>query len=127
MSGKRNTPWRRTVAAYDVLRGRPPEVDYGLLILLPMAASVGGAMIGFGMDAALNRLTAARRATPTPTPTGSPVPSRSRAQGGGRYDELQEMGHPREGRPAARVPRTQDPGVLNDTEIGQQKAGIPGN
>jgi hypothetical protein len=29
MSGKRNTPWRRTVAAHDVLRGRPVPASGG--------------------------------------------------------------------------------------------------
>jgi hypothetical protein len=80
MSGKRNTPWRRTVAAYAVLRGRPPKPDYGLLIVLPMAASAGGALIGLGVDMAVNRRTAVRRDSAAISRVTSPelVPSAGR-------------------------------------------------
>jgi hypothetical protein len=74
MSGKRNTPWRRTVAAYDVLRGRPPGPAYGLLIGLPMVASAGGFLIGLGMDAAVNRRHAARQGSTDPGRVTGPVP-----------------------------------------------------
>jgi hypothetical protein len=60
MSGKRNTLRRRTITAYDVLRGRPPKPDYGILIVLPLAASAGGALIGLSVDMAVNRRAATR-------------------------------------------------------------------
>lgn len=60
MSRKRNTTWRRTTDAYDVLRGRPPKPDYGLLIVLPLMASAAGALIGLGVDIALTRRAARR-------------------------------------------------------------------
>jgi hypothetical protein len=80
MSRNRNTPWRRVVAAYDVLRGRPPKADYGLLIVLPLAASAGGALIGLGLDMALSRHSAGRRGSvDTHRVTGpQPVPSAGR-------------------------------------------------
>jgi len=74
MSGRRNTPGRRTVAAYDVLRGRPPRPAYGLLIVLPMVAAAGGFLIGLGMDAAVNRRHAARRGSTGPGRVTSPEP-----------------------------------------------------
>nr|WP_221382226.1 hypothetical protein [Actinoplanes polyasparticus] len=64
MSRKRSTAWRRATAAYDVLRGRPPKPDYSLLIVLPMAASAGGALIGLGVDMAMTRRAA--RQPPNP-------------------------------------------------------------
>jgi hypothetical protein len=78
MSRKRNTAWLRTVAAYDVLRGRPPKPDYGFLIVLPMAASAGGALIGLGVDMAVTRRAAARRAGAGRATGSWPVQSRGR-------------------------------------------------
>lgn len=63
MTPKLNTFRRRTVAAYDVLCGRPPKPDYGLLIVLPLVASAGGALIGLGVDIVMSRRFAARRAS----------------------------------------------------------------
>jgi hypothetical protein len=72
MRGNRKTLRRRTAAAYDVLRGRPPKPDYGLLIVLPVLASAGGALIGLRMDTAVNRRAAARNSTVEPGRAGVP-------------------------------------------------------
>ena len=66
MSRKRNQPWRRTVVAYDVLRGRPPRMDYGRLVVLMVVASAGGALIGVALDLAVTR----RSAPDGPHPVG---------------------------------------------------------
>jgi hypothetical protein len=79
MSRKRNTSWRRTVAAYDVLRGRPAKADYGLLIVLPLLASAGGFLIGLGVDLAVNRRAARRDSAGSGQVAGpAPVPSSGR-------------------------------------------------
>ncbi|WP_133877568.1 hypothetical protein [Paractinoplanes brasiliensis] len=55
-----STVRRRTADAYDVLRGRPPKPDYGILIVFPLIAASAGALIGIGVDQAVVRLTSRR-------------------------------------------------------------------
>ncbi|GIF02638.1 hypothetical protein [Actinoplanes siamensis] len=52
---KTKTAWRRTAAAYATLRGRPPRPDYGILIVLPLLAAAGGALIALGMEILVTR------------------------------------------------------------------------
>lgn len=59
MSRRQNTR-QRAVAAYGVLRGRPPRPDYGVLVVLPLVAAAGGALIGFGVESAVGRRTGVR-------------------------------------------------------------------
>lgn len=46
----------RTVrAALDVLRGRPPAIDYGLLLVIPFVAAMGGSLVSSIADAVVER------------------------------------------------------------------------
>ena len=45
----------RLVTALDVLRGRPPRVDYGLLLVLPFVAAAGGVLISLLIEDAVDR------------------------------------------------------------------------
>ncbi|MEU4421443.1 hypothetical protein AB0F81_12520 [Actinoplanes sp. NPDC024001] len=59
MSRRQNTR-QRAVAAYGVLRGRPARPDYGVLVVLPLVAAAGGALIGLGVESAVGRRTGER-------------------------------------------------------------------
>jgi hypothetical protein len=72
MSRKQSTAWLRVVTAYGVLRGRVPRPDYGLLLVMPLFAAAGGALIGLGVDIAVTRRTAGRNGTTTTTTTAEP-------------------------------------------------------
>ncbi|WP_436533045.1 hypothetical protein [Actinoplanes sp. HUAS TT8] len=41
---------RKTAIAYDVLRGHPVRPDYGYLVVLPLIAAAGGALIAWGIE-----------------------------------------------------------------------------
>jgi hypothetical protein len=45
----------RIVDAFDVLRGRPPRVNYGLLLVLPFVAAAGGVLISLVIENAVGR------------------------------------------------------------------------
>ncbi|PRY30849.1 hypothetical protein [Pseudosporangium ferrugineum] len=68
MSTNRSTARRRLVAASEVLRGRPPRFDYGLLIVMPFLAAAGGVLISLALENALEK-----RRTPRAgdTPSGA--------------------------------------------------------
>ncbi|MDI6105232.1 hypothetical protein QLQ12_42280 [Actinoplanes sp. NEAU-A12] len=51
---RRSNARQRAVAAYGVLRGRPPRPDYGILVVLPLVAAAGGALIGLGVETAVS-------------------------------------------------------------------------
>jgi hypothetical protein len=55
MSIQNRTSWLRSVAAYDLLRGRPPKPDYGLLVVLPFLAAAGGVLVGLGLESMVDR------------------------------------------------------------------------
>ncbi|GAA2852270.1 hypothetical protein Acy02nite_52120 [Actinoplanes cyaneus] len=59
---RRTIAERRAAAAYEVLRGRPVRPDYGYLVVLPLLAAAGGALIAWGIESMVLR----RRATPEP-------------------------------------------------------------
>jgi hypothetical protein len=59
MPAGRDTVPRRFVIAFDVLRGRRPRFDYGLLLVTPFVAAAGGALISAVVETAIER----RRAT----------------------------------------------------------------
>ncbi|WP_229073721.1 hypothetical protein [Actinoplanes sp. DH11] len=52
---RRTRTRQRAVAAYGVLRGRPPRPDYGVLVVLPLVAAAGGALIGLSLENAVQR------------------------------------------------------------------------
>jgi hypothetical protein len=45
----------RLGTALDVLRGRRPRVDYGLLLVMPFVAAAGGVLISLLIEDALDR------------------------------------------------------------------------
>ncbi|BCY11385.1 hypothetical protein [Actinoplanes sp. L3-i22] len=47
---RRQIAERRAAVAYDVLRGRPIRPDYGYLLVLPLLAAAGGALIAWGIE-----------------------------------------------------------------------------
>lgn len=51
---RRSNARRRAAAAYAVLRGRPVRPDYGILVVLPLVAAAGGALIGLGVESAVS-------------------------------------------------------------------------
>ena len=55
MNDRNRTVLRRAVAAYDTLRGRPARPDYGLLLVLPLLAAAGGALISLGFESIVER------------------------------------------------------------------------
>ena len=83
MSETRNTARRRLRTAFDVLRGRRPRFDYGLLIVLPFVAAAGGALISLAVENVVEgRRT--RRAGPEapPDPGGARRPESTRRDDG---------------------------------------------
>ena len=46
---------KRVGAALDVLRGRRPRFDYGLLLVLPFVAAAGGVLISLIIEDAVER------------------------------------------------------------------------
>lgn len=58
---------RRFSTALSVLRGRPPRVDYGILLVMPFLAAAGGSLVGLAVDAAVQRR---RTKTPDLLPAG---------------------------------------------------------
>jgi len=52
---RRRTARRRAAVAYDVLRGRPVRLDYGVLVVLPVLAAAGGALLGWGAETIVTR------------------------------------------------------------------------
>ena len=71
--GSRQRVRHRAIDAYDVMRGRRPKPDYGFLIVLPLVAAAGGAIIGLGVDKAVSRRAAARSSTTAPAVDRDPV------------------------------------------------------
>jgi hypothetical protein len=57
---------QRAAAAYGMLRGRPPKPDYGILVILPLLAAFGGALISMGIESFVDRRRDARTAGTTP-------------------------------------------------------------
>jgi hypothetical protein len=55
MTGSRHSTRRRVVVAVDVLRGREPRFDYGLLLVMPFVAAVGGVLISLVIESAVER------------------------------------------------------------------------
>ena len=55
MTVHRRTARRRLVAAVDVLRGRRPGFDYGILLVMPFVAAAGGALLALAVDEAVER------------------------------------------------------------------------
>ena len=62
---RRQNTRQRAVAAYGVLLGRPPRPDYGVLVVLPLVAAAGGALIGLSVESAVGRRNE-RTGRPTP-------------------------------------------------------------
>jgi hypothetical protein len=46
---------KRIVAALDVLRGRRPRFDYGLLLVMPFIAAAGGVLLSLAIEDAVER------------------------------------------------------------------------
>ena len=59
---RREIARRRASDAYLVLRGRPTRPEYGVLVVLPLVAAAGGALIALGLEALISR----RKAVTTP-------------------------------------------------------------
>jgi hypothetical protein len=55
MTAHRNTARRRFAAALDVLRGRRPRFDYGVLLVMPFIAAAGGVLISLVIENAVER------------------------------------------------------------------------
>jgi hypothetical protein len=55
MTAGRTIARRRFADALDVLRGRPPRFDYGLLLVLPFVAAAGGVLISLAIEDAIER------------------------------------------------------------------------
>ncbi|AEV84871.1 hypothetical protein ACWT_3847 [Actinoplanes sp. SE50] len=71
---RRQIARRRAADAYDVLLGRPVRPGYGMLVVVPLFAAAGGALIGLGVDILVTqRRTAAATAQPAPSPRLEPV------------------------------------------------------
>jgi hypothetical protein len=64
MTSRHPTALRRSVAALDVLRGRRPRFDWGILIVMPFVAAAGGVLISLAIENAVER----RRVPPAPVP-----------------------------------------------------------
>lgn len=52
---RRRIAEQRAVVAYDVLRGRPVRPHYGYLVVLPLIAAAGGALIAWGIESLVVR------------------------------------------------------------------------
>jgi hypothetical protein len=63
MRTTRHTTRRRLVAAQQVLRGRRPRFDYGLLLVMPLLAAAGGVLLSMAIENAVDR----RRTIEEPT------------------------------------------------------------
>jgi hypothetical protein len=55
MPTNRTIARQRVVAALDVLRGRRPRFDYGLLLIVPFVAAAGGVLISLFIEDAVER------------------------------------------------------------------------
>jgi hypothetical protein len=64
---RRKIARRRAAVAYDVLRGRPVRAGYGLLVVVPLLAAAGGALIGWGLETLASRNRTAQPATAVDT------------------------------------------------------------
>ncbi|WIM98401.1 hypothetical protein ACTOB_002001 [Actinoplanes oblitus] len=58
---RREIAKQRAGDAYLVLRGRPARPDYGILVVLPLVAAAGGALIALGLEALVSRRRAPER------------------------------------------------------------------
>lgn len=63
---------RRVAAAYDVLRGRPPKPDYGILVVLPFLAAAGGSLFALAAETLIE----GRRSRRPRSEAGSPAAGR---------------------------------------------------
>ncbi|GAA4600516.1 hypothetical protein BJY16_003567 [Actinoplanes octamycinicus] len=52
---RREIAKQRAGDAYLVLRGRPARPSYGVLVVLPLIAAAGGAMIALGLESLVTR------------------------------------------------------------------------
>ncbi|MCA2211476.1 hypothetical protein [Jidongwangia harbinensis] len=64
MRDNRKIAQQRLVTALDVLRGRRPKFDYGLLLVMPFLAAAGGVLISLAIDNAVERRRANGAAVP---------------------------------------------------------------
>ncbi len=64
---RRKIAEQRASVAYDVLRGRPVRPDYGYLVVLPLLAAAGGALIAWGIESLVTRRRTAPAAAPEAT------------------------------------------------------------
>jgi hypothetical protein len=55
MTASRTIARRRFAAAFDVLRGRRPTFDYGLLLVMPFVAAAGGVLISSVIENGVER------------------------------------------------------------------------
>jgi hypothetical protein len=55
MTANRIIVRERIVAALDVLRGRRPRFDYGLLLIVPFVAAAGGVLVSLIIEDAVER------------------------------------------------------------------------
>jgi hypothetical protein len=55
--------WRAS-AAYDTLRGRAPKRDYGILVIMPLLAAIGGVLLGLAVESFVDRRRDAERPQP---------------------------------------------------------------
>jgi hypothetical protein len=55
MPTNRTIARQRVVAALDVLRGRRPRFDYGLLLIVPFVAAAGGVLISLFIEDVVER------------------------------------------------------------------------
>jgi len=55
MTASRTIARERIVAALDVLRGRRPRFDYGLLLVVPFLAAAGGVLVSLIIEDAVER------------------------------------------------------------------------
>jgi hypothetical protein len=55
MTANHSIARERIGTAVAVLRGRPPRVDYGLLLVLPFVAAAGGVLVSLLIEDAVQR------------------------------------------------------------------------
>jgi hypothetical protein len=55
VSNRNRTARRRASAAYDTLRGRAPKPDYGILVIFPLLAAIGGVLLSLAVESAIER------------------------------------------------------------------------
>jgi hypothetical protein len=70
---RREIARRRASDAYLVLRGQPTRPDYGILIVLPLVAAAGGALIALGVETLVSRR---RTTTPAVEPAATAAADR---------------------------------------------------